>query len=178
MTPKRTENPTARQAEHVLKDVYLPRILLCLDELSQSQIWWRPNEASNSIGNLVLHLEGNLRQWIVSGLGGRPDRRQRDLEFSTRRPIPRRALSSRLENTVKEACGIVRNLTAADLERVRAIQKFKVTGLEAVFHVTEHFSHHAGQIILLTKMQAAKDLGFTRLPRKIEEKKGRELPAW
>jgi hypothetical protein len=70
------------QTQHALNDVYLPRIVGCLKTLSPDQIWWRPNEASNSVGNLVLHLAGNVRQWIVSGLGGVEDKRQRDLEFS------------------------------------------------------------------------------------------------
>ena len=76
----RTEltHPLIAQAEHVLRQVYLPRITTCLAHLSAEQIWWRPNKASNSVGNLVLHLTGNVRQWIISGLGGAPDLRERD----------------------------------------------------------------------------------------------------
>jgi uncharacterized damage-inducible protein DinB len=165
------------QADHVLRGVYLPRLLACLNELSVKEIWWRPNEASNSVGNLVLHLAGNVRQWIVSGLGGAEDRRQRDVEFSERGSMSRRALAEKLEQTVDEASRVLRRLTPEALDRVHTIQKFRVTGRQAAFHVAEHFSHHAGQIILLTKMLAGKDLKFTKLPG--EGKSGkRSLPAW
>jgi uncharacterized damage-inducible protein DinB len=143
---------------------YLSRIVRCLDELSDEEIWWRPNEASNSVGNLVLHLSGNVRQWIVSGLGGAADARKRDLEFSERGPVPRRALVNRLRATVSEARKVLRRLTPADLTRKYTIQGFHVTGLEAVSHVYEHFSHHAGQIIYITKMRQGKDLRLTKLP--------------
>ncbi len=143
---------------------YLSRILRCLHELSDEQIWWRPNEASNSVGNLVLHLSGNVRQWIVSGLGGAADARKRDLEFSERGPVARRELVARLRASVGEACGVLKKLTPETLARKYAIQGFHVTGLEAVSHVYEHFSHHAGQIIYITKMQQGKDLQFTKLP--------------
>ncbi len=162
-------------AQHVMGEVYLPRILSCLEQLTPEQIWWRPNEASNSVGNLVLHLAGNVRQWIVSGLGGATDQRVRDLEFSERGPLPRRALASRLRRAVDEACRVLGKLTPEQLADVHTIQKFRVTGSEATFHVVEHFSHHAGQIILLTKMLAGRDLKFTRLPG--EKKRKAKLPA-
>jgi len=169
-------DPVIAQAEHVLRKVYLPRIVRCLEQLSPEQIWWRANAASNSVGNLVLHLTGNVRQWIVSGLGGAPDVRQRDREFSERGPLPRRVLVSRLRKTVEKACGVLGKLSPEDLARVHTIQKFRVTGTEATFHVAEHFSHHAGQIILLTKMLTGGDLKFTRLPGE-KRRKSRNLPA-
>ncbi len=164
------------QVEHVLRQVYLPRITTCLGHLSTEQIWWRPNEASNGVGNLVLHLSGNVRQWIISGLGGAPDIRQRDLEFSECGPLPRRVLANRLRKTVQEACSVLSKLSPDDLARLHTIQKFRVTGLEAAFHVAEHFSHHAGQIILLTKMLTGRDLKFTHLGGE-RKKKARHLPA-
>ena len=170
-------NPLIAQAEHVLRKVYLPRILSCLERLSPEQIWWRPNEASNSVGNLVLHLAGNVRQWIISGLGGKPDVRQRDREFSERGGLPRRVLVSRLRKTVVNACRVLRKLSPEDLARVHAIQKYEVTGMGATFHVAEHFSHHAGQIILLTKMLTGSDMHFTQLPGE-KRKTSRSLPAW
>jgi uncharacterized damage-inducible protein DinB len=169
-------SPFITQAEHVMRQVYLPRIVACLQELSPQQIWWRPNAASNSVGNLTLHLAGNVRQWIVSGLGGAPDNRKRDLEFSERGPLPRRALVSRLRKAVEDACRALGGLSPEDLARLYTVQKFRVTGLEAIFHVTEHFSHHAGQIILLTKMLTGSDLKFTRLPGE-KKRKPRNLPA-
>jgi uncharacterized damage-inducible protein DinB len=168
--------PLIAQAERVLKQVYLPRIVKCLEGLSPAQIWWRPNPAANSAGNLVLHLAGNVRQWIISGLGGAPDVRQRDKEFAERGPLPRRALVGRLRQTVGEACRVLRKLSAEDLARVYTIQGYRVTGLAAIYHVAEHFSHHAGQIILITKMLAGHDLGFTRLPGD-KRKKAKALPA-
>jgi uncharacterized damage-inducible protein DinB len=169
--------PVIAQAEHVLREVYLPRILSCLEQLSPEQIWWRPNEASNSVGNLVLHLAGNVRQWIISGLGGAPDVRQRDREFSKRGHLPRRVLVGRLRRTVVDACRVLRKLSPEDLAHAYAIQKYEVTGMEATFHVTEHFSHHAGQIILLTKMLTGSDMQFTQLPGE-KRKTSRNLPAW
>jgi uncharacterized damage-inducible protein DinB len=176
MSKKRFSDPTIAQCEHVLREVYLPRILRCLKKLSREQIWWRPNQASNSVGNLVLHLEGNVRQWIISGLGGAPDKRQRDLEFSERRPMQRQMLANRLQKTVREACRVLHKLSAEDLTRVHSTQKYQVTGLEAAFHVAEHFSHHAGQIILLTKMLTGSDLKFTHLPGEKKKKPGK-LPG-
>jgi len=149
---------------------YQSRILRCLDELKGYEIWWRPNEAANSAGNLVLHLSGNVRQWIVSGLGGAADVRKRDMEFSERGPVPRRELAARLSATVNEACRVLKKLNAAALARKYTIQGFRVTGLEAVCHVYEHFSHHAGQIIYITKMIRGKDLQFTKLPAIMKQK--------
>jgi uncharacterized damage-inducible protein DinB len=168
--------PFIGQAERVLKKVYLPRILRCLEQLSPAQTWWRPNEASNSVGNLVLHLTGNVCQWITSGLGGAPDVRQRDKEFAERGPVPRQVLVRRLQQTVEEACQVLRKLSAEDLARVYTIQRHRVTGLEATYHVAEHFSHHAGQIILITKMLTERDLGFTHLPGE-KKRKANALPA-
>ena len=143
---------------------YLPRIVRCLGELTEDQIWWRPNAASNSAGNLVLHLCGNIRQWIISGLGGAPDVRRRDAEFAERGPLARRILALRLKETVNEAVHVLRRLPPETLLQVHTIQGFRVTGLYAVFNVTEHFSHHAGQIFYIAKMKGARNLHFTKLP--------------
>ncbi|MGO9274328.1 MAG: DUF1572 family protein [Terriglobia bacterium] len=152
------------QVRHSIHEYHLSRIERCLKTLSEEDIWWRPNEASNSVGNLVLHLSGNVRQWIISGLGGAPDRRERDQEFAECGPIPRRALLALLRRTVREASRVFERLTADDLARARPIQKFEVTGLTAAFHVAEHFAFHTGQIIYVAKMKRKLDLGFTRLP--------------
>ena len=168
--------PLLGQTERVLRQVYLPRIVRCLEELSREQIWWRANPASNSVGNLVLHLTGNVRQWIISGLGGEPDNRQRDQEFTERGPLPRRVLVAGLRQTVEEACQVLRKLSATDLARRHTIQGFRVSGLEVTYHVAEHFSHHAGQIILITKMLAGRDLKFTHLPGQ-KKKTAKVLPA-
>jgi uncharacterized damage-inducible protein DinB len=164
------------QARHSLGEQHLPRILECLKRLPDEDIWWRPNSTSNSVGNLVLHLSGNVRQWIISGLGGEPDRRQRDKEFAEHGPLPRRALVTRLRGTVLEACKVLEGLGAQELERVYSIQGFPVTGLEAVAHVVEHFAYHTGQIIFVAKLKLGQDLGFTQLPGEKKESKGGRLP--
>ena len=151
-------------ARHSLAECHLPRIERCLALLSAKEVWWRPHPTSNSIGNLLLHLNGNVRQWILAGLGGVPFERHRDLEFAERGPIPRRMLLARLRSTVREASRIIENLLAGDLGRTFTIQGFRVTGMQAVLHVTEHFAFHTGQIILVTKMKRQRELGFTRLP--------------
>ena len=157
------------QARHSLSEHHLPRIMECLKMLSEEDIWWRPHSTSNSVGNLALHLSGNVRQWIISGLGGEPDRRERDKEFAERGPLPRPALVTRLRSTVVEAGKVLEGLGARELMRVYSIQGFRVTGLEAMAHVVEHFAYHTGQIIFVTKLRLGEDLGFTRLPG---EKKG------
>ena len=143
---------------------YLPRIVRCLQLLSEEEIWWRPNEASNSAGNIVLHLCGNIRQWIISGLGGTLDTRERDKEFSERGPISRRLLIGRLKKTVAEACETIVQIPDGAFSREYGIQGYRVSGLVAIAHVYEHFAYHTGQIIYLTKLKRGKDLRFTRLP--------------
>lgn len=160
------------QARHMLAAHYLPRITPCLRMFSDKEIWWRPNAASNSVGNLVLHLEGNVRQWIISGLGGAPDRRERDREFAERGPIPRRSLLARLRKTVTEACHVLEQLSPDTLSRSYRIQSFRVTGLAAISDVIGHFAYHSGQIIFVTKLKRGKDLGFTRLPGEEAKRSG------
>ena len=139
---------------------YLPKIERCLEKLTNEQIWWRANEESNSIGNLILHLCGNARQWIVSGVGGQPDARVRDAEFEQREVISRDQLLTLLRSTLSEIETVLRTLDPSTLLEHRQIQGHDVDLLEAIFHVTEHFSMHAGQIFLLTKLLTATDLRF------------------
>lgn len=153
-----------KEACRVLVDTYPQRIARCLELLSEEEIWWRPNPASNSVGNMVLHLQGNVRQWIVAGLGRQTDRRDRDREFAEAGPIPRRTLLEGMRRTLKEAREVLRNLSQPDLLRSYSIQGYRITGLQAVCHVAEHFAFHAGQIIYVTKLKRGKDLKFTRLP--------------
>jgi uncharacterized damage-inducible protein DinB len=148
------------EARFHLRDGYLPKIERCLERLTDEQVWWRAGESSNSVGNLLLHLEGNLRQWIVSGVGGAEDLRVRDREFSERRGVPREELLSRLRTTLAEADDVLARLDPAKLLELRRIQSLDVTVLSAVFHVVEHFSMHTGQIILVTKLLADADLAF------------------
>jgi uncharacterized damage-inducible protein DinB len=149
-----------QSARHFLGNDYLPKIERCLDRLTDEQVWWRPNEESNSIGNLLLHLSGNVRQWIVSGLGRELDQRQRDQEFAQREEISRAELLERLRETLSEVDRVLSQLDLSQMLERRKIQGMEVTTLEAIFHVTEHFSMHTGQIILITKLLTATDLHF------------------
>ena len=161
------ENPSSdvarafiNQARTFLSREYLPKIERCLEQLTDEQIWFRPNEVSNSIGNLVLHLCGNARQWIVAALGDNPDRRHRDSEFNQREIIPRADLLQNLQTTLAEVDQVLANLDPTVLLEQRMIQGKDVEVLEAVFHVTEHFSMHTGQIIYITKLLTSSDLHF------------------
>ncbi len=148
------------KARSYLIEDYLPKIERCLEQLSDEQVWWRANEESNSIGNLLLHLAGNVRQWIVSGVGGDRDARVRQLEFDQREAVPRGELLGRLRQTLSEVDDVLAGLDPASVLEPRRIQDCDVTVLEAVFHVVEHFSMHTGQIILLTKLLKGADLKF------------------
>lgn len=139
---------------------YLPKIERCLELLTDKQIWWRANPQSNSIGNLLLHLSGNVQQWIVCSLGDAADARDRDSEFAQRGIIPRDELLARLKQTLSEADATLAKFDTDKLIERRVIQGLDVTALEAIFHVVEHFSMHTGQIILLTKLLTAADLHF------------------
>ena len=139
---------------------YLPKIERCLELLTDEQIWWRANPQSNSIGNLLLHLSGNVRQWIVCGLGGAPDERNRDVEFSERNQIPRDKLMARLKQTLSDADAALAQFDEDKLLEKYLIQGCDVTAQGAIFHVVEHFSMHTGQIIMMAKMFAEVDLGF------------------
>lgn len=152
-----------RQSANYLRLEYLQKIDLAIAPLTVDQMWWRPNEASNSIGNLMLHLEGNVRQWICGGVAGHNAPRDRSSEFSARIHLPKIDLSKRLHKTVIEAAAIVETLSEAQLLERRQIQGFDTTVIGAVYHVVEHFAMHTGQIILLTKMQTGKDAEFYRI---------------
>ncbi|MFN2492089.1 MAG: DinB family protein [Pyrinomonadaceae bacterium] len=156
------ETPRAfiQQARELLTGEYLPKIERCLEKLSDEQIWWRSSTEANSVGNLMLHLAGNARQWIVCGLGGEPDKRKRDAEFAAREVIAGEELLSRLKSTIAEVDKVLASFNPGHLLNEYRIQGTNTTALAAIFHVTEHFSMHTGQIILLTKMLANIDLVF------------------
>jgi uncharacterized damage-inducible protein DinB len=139
---------------------YTERIAACLDKLGPGQIWMRGGENENAVGNLVLHLCGNVRQWIVSGVGDQPDTRDRDAEFDARDGLPAADLMSKLRETVEQATAVIGSVTPARLAERLTIQGYHVTGLEAIYHVVEHFSHHTGQILFATKALTGEDLAF------------------
>lgn len=164
-TPAGQTNPDVSadfisEARYLLREEYLPKIERCLEQLTDEHIWWRANDNSNSIGNLILHISGNARQWIVSGLGSEPDQRQRDAEFAERRIAPRAELLAHLKKAVSDIDQTLERFAAGRLLEEFRIQGTMTTALAAILHVTEHFSMHTGQIILLAKMLADVDFIF------------------
>lgn len=149
-----------REVIYRMYDECLPRIIQCLDQLDDDLIWWRPNENSNGIGNIVLHLCGNVRQWIYAGLGRGHDLRNRQLEFDERRRIPGIELKEMLASTMALIHPVISNVPTEELLNIRSVQTFEETGLTILIHVTEHFSYHTGQIAYITKMITDKPLGF------------------
>ena len=142
------------QSRRFLSDDYLPKIERCLDALSEEDVWWRANESSNSIGNLLLHLAGSTRAWIVGVAGGSPSPRDRQREFDEREPIPRAELMSRLRHMLADADEALARLDAGTLLERRQARDEEVTVLLAIYHAVEHFSMHTGQIIMLAKTRS------------------------
>ncbi len=138
----------------------LVRLERCLNELSETDIWWRPNENSNSVGNLVLHLCGNARQWILTGLGGATDQRKRQAEFDERGPVSRAELIQKVQQLMSEINVVLDRLTPADIERPIVVQGFNETGMSILIHVVEHFSYHVGQIAYIVKARLDKPTNF------------------
>jgi hypothetical protein len=145
-----------------LLEEYWPRLRSCVESLTDEQVWWRPNAVSNSIGNLTLHLNGNVRQWLVASFSQLNDSRDRPAEFSERKLIPVSLLLESLGVTVRDASEVLERLTESDLLATFSIQGYTVSGLDAVYQVVEHFGMHYGQILFITKLLRGQDLGFYR----------------
>lgn len=141
---------------------YTGRILICLDQLTPEQVWARGSENENAVGNLVLHLAGNVRQWIGSGVAGWDNVRDRDAEFAARGQLSSDELRSLLRTAVDEAIAVIEELTPERLAETIRVQGYDLSVLQAVYHVVEHFSQHTGQIIFATKLVTGGDLGFYR----------------
>ena len=148
------------QAIFRLHEESIPRLLKCVGEVSHYQLWYRSNENSNSIGNLVLHLTGNVNQWINTGLGGDKDSRQRQAEFDTRGGIERGAMLEELDIVMKRAKEVISGLSSEDLVKVYKVQGFEETGMSIVIHVVEHFSYHVGQMTYIVKSVKDIDTGY------------------
>jgi hypothetical protein len=125
-------------------------------------LWARASANENAVGNLMLHLEGNVRQWILAGLGDVSDQRDRPAEFAARSGLSAAALVANLHKTVSDAIDVIRTLPHTRLNDPVTIQGHQTTVLAAIFHVVEHFSGHTYQIILITKQATHEDLGFYR----------------
>jgi hypothetical protein len=145
-----------------LLEQYWPRLRSSVESLSDEQVWWRANPASNSVGNLLLHLNGNVRQWLVASFNRLEDTRDRPVEFNERSLIPPAVLLGRLDETLQEAAMVLARLTYADLIATYEIQGYTVSGLDAIYQVVEHFGLHYGQILFIIKMLRGEDLAFYR----------------
>lgn len=131
-----------------------------MQNLEEKDVWVSPNENLNSIGNLILHLCGNIRQHIISALGGDQDIRTRDLEFSTTGGLNKLELIAKLQNTAGEATKVIARMGEEELLKKRIAQGVSHSGVDSIVHVTEHYSYHTGQIICLTKLFRNIDLAF------------------
>jgi len=145
-----------------LIDDFLPKLKHCLEDMSDEDLWWRPNEQSNSAGNLVLHLCGNMKQWILNSMGGSAFQRDRDREFSERRAVSKAELIASISGTVTDVDSVLGRLSQPELLERFPVQAYSPSKLQAVYHVVEHFSYHLGQILYIYKMRTGKDPGFYR----------------
>lgn len=146
------------QARWYFASSYLPKIEHCLAQLTDETVWQRANEASNSIGNLILHLSGNVQQWIVGGVGNLPYHRDREHEFGERGNFTREELLARLKETLAKADQVLAEVEPASLLERKEIQGCDVTVMEAILRIVQHFALHTGQIMLLTKQSTGDSL--------------------
>ncbi|MCW5922986.1 MAG: DUF1572 family protein [Saprospiraceae bacterium] len=137
-----------------------PRIEMCVATLTEAEVWQRPNPVSNSVGNLILHLCGNITQYAIASLGNEPDARDRDAEFAAEGGFSKLELLDKLASTVARAVETIRRASREELLRERTVQGFQMSGIGIMVHVCEHYSYHTGQIAFWTKLLKNKDLGF------------------
>jgi uncharacterized damage-inducible protein DinB len=148
------------QSIQYLRDEYLARMRRVVERLDPNQTWWRPHEGVMSIGNILLHLEGNVRQWVLTGLDDREDRRDRGAEFAATGGPSANALFERLQATVLEACEVIANLDEERLAERYQIQGYDVSGYGVIYHVVEHFSWHTGQMVWIAKARSGPQHGI------------------
>ena len=142
-----------------LLDQAVEKIDHCLDQLDDEQIWWRPEKGLNSIGNLLLHICGNLRQWCIVPVNDLPDNRKREAEFTTDH-MDRKELLDLVNSTVGEAKQSIRRIAGHQLLSQKLIQGFHVNLMNALLHTTTHFQGHTHQIIYLTRLQKKETYRF------------------
>ena len=153
------------QIEFVTQAIYrmeesLRMVKICMGQISEDTIWKKPNATTNSIGNLILHLCGNITQYGISSLRKEKDERNRDEEFTVKEGYSKGELLEKLESTVREAENAFKEIEPEEFLRKRKVQGFEFSGIGNIIHVVEHFSYHAGQIALWTKLLNNQDLGF------------------
>ena len=143
-----------------LKQDFLRKLKHCVERMSEEDVWWRPNEQSNSVGNLILHLCGNMKEWIVKSIGGEEFERHRDAEFAERRPRPKAELIANIEAAVGEVDRVLEQLPSTRLFERIPVQVYESSRLQVIYHVVEHFSYHLGQILYIYKLRTGRDAGF------------------
>jgi uncharacterized damage-inducible protein DinB len=160
------------RSRYYLHTEYRAKLRAAVEALPPDAVWWRANDQSNSVGNLLAHLAGNVRQWIVGGVGGAPNARDRAGEFAARSGATAAELLANLDRVLDETDAVLANLSAADLATTRTIQGRETTVFSAIYHVVEHFSTHLGQIILIVKLHAPGAVKF------YENAGGLAHPVW
>jgi uncharacterized damage-inducible protein DinB len=143
-----------------LIDENFPRVIKCLKLLNEEEIWYHPNSQSNSIGNLVLHLNGNLNQWILDYIGGKPFERNRQLEFDAEKTHSKAELILLMTNLKEELRSCIQSVNSEKMLGILPIQNQQETGISVLIHITEHFSFHTGQIAYLTKWIKEQQINF------------------
>ena len=167
-TPDSLRRAVATEACDEL-DSALQIIRHCVDQLSDDQLWWRPAESMNSVANLILHLCGNVRQWVVSGIGEAADVRERQKEFDQRNSALKAELMQQLESAVADAKVVLSDISVEALLRVRRVQGNDVTGMQAIFHSVSHFRGHTQEIVHMTRFQLGDSYKFDFIPTTTEE---------
>lgn len=153
------------EARKVLGDSFF-KIEHCVRQLAEDDIWWRPTAEMNAIGNLMLHLAGNMTQWIVCGIGGEPDHRDRPAEFAQRGGLSGEQLLARLRDVVSRADVAMAAITADRLLDVIHVQGFDTQPLTGVWHAVSHFEGHAQEILYITRMRLGSRYQFIWKPTK------------
>jgi len=172
MSDSNTARVFLERARYFLNVEYRTKIRHAVEAMPADALWLRPNESSNSVGNLLLHLAGNVRQWIVGAVGGAADHRHRAEEFAARDGLSASELLDALDRTLDEVEAVLAGLDPATILQRRAVQSRDLTILEAIFHVVEHFSYHLGQIVLVAKTTAPGSVHF------YEDAGGKARPVW
>ncbi len=159
------DNLSRFQSEFIENSCYrmdesLRMVKISLTKISEEQLWQKPNTSLNSIGNLILHLCGNMTQYGMASLNEIEDERKRDLEFSTGGGYTKEELLEKLESTITKVKATLQNVSLERLLALKQVQGFEFSGIGNIIHVVEHFSYHTGQIAFWVKQLNNEQLGF------------------
>jgi uncharacterized damage-inducible protein DinB len=167
-TNKDVADAVIAEARTTLREAH-EKIVHCLDQLNDDQFNWRPFEQQNSLANILLHLCGNMRQWIIAGIEQLPDTRHRPSEFSDRTKHSKADLVKRLAQTVAEADATLSRVTADTITQPRRIQGFDTNVMYAIFHTVSHFVGHSQEIIYITRLQLKEKYRYKFVPQTKEQ---------